>query len=149
MSATTADGSGSATASMLRIQLRPSRLLAGHLFFIHVLAAIALFFTALPVWSRLLIIILLLGNLLQSLRKHYWRDERELICRNGNWKLLDKEGQHDLELAGESYIHPWLTILRFKTCVMPLLPDSADAAQLRELRRTLRFGLESGDFSRR
>lgn len=144
------DSAASAASSTLRITLRPSRRLAGYLFSIHLLAGFALFFTRLPGWGIALLTVVLALNLLRSLRQHYyWNGERELIYQDGNWRLLEGEGHHDLELAGESYIHPWLTILRFRTRVLPILPDSAEPAQLRELRRTLRFGLESVDLSRR
>lgn len=133
----------SASSETLRIALRPSRLLAGYLIAVHGLAGAALFLADLSGWIRLLISATVAFGLVYSLRRHYWRGQKELIYREGSWKLLDDRGAQDLELAGESYIHPWLCILRFKTCVLTLLPDSADSIQLSALRRTLRYGLPS------
>lgn len=149
MPASAADGSAAATSSFLRIHLRPSRILAGYLVSVHALAVVAMFFTSLPTWGGILAAVVLLISLLHSYRRHHWQGERALLYSDGNWKLVDDSGEQDLELAGESYIHPWLTILRFRTLVLPLLPDSASPTQLQALRRILRFGMDSVELSRR
>lgn len=146
---------GSDSFSRIRIILRPSRILIGYLLSIHCIAIAAIWFSALPAWTCLVLSLAVVFSLQRSLAQHRWQGERELIYGAGRWQLVEKGQREDLQLVGESFIHPWITILRFKsprgrtTLALPM--DSADPAQLKQLRRILRFGLESdsADLSRR
>lgn len=148
-------GRGANSFTRLRITLRPSRILAIYLLSIHLAAIAAIWFSAVPFWVGGMLSLALFFSLQRSLASHWWRGERELIYGDGRWRLVDGDESQDLQLVGESFIHPWLTILRFKSdrgrMVLPLPLDGADPAQLKQLRRILRFGLEPGpaDFSRR
>ncbi|MEX1032067.1 MAG: protein YgfX [Cellvibrionaceae bacterium] len=129
----------------LSVQLRPSMQLVVFLVASHLLAALAVWFSALPWWLCLLVDVAVLADLLWSLRQHYRLGRRQLRYVDGRWWLADHRGEESLELIGEYLVTPWLLVLRFKrsagsaTLVLP--PDSAATDDLRRLRVLLRFGL--------
>lgn len=147
-------GSETVTFSAFRITLQPSRILLIYLCGVHGLAAIGVWLSALPALAGIVITPALALSLMHSVKRHRWSGERELIYKEGSWTVVENGEQQALQLAGESFIHPWITILHFKSTsgrmVFTLPFDSAEPKQLKQLRRVLRFGLqaESSDLSR-
>lgn len=113
----------------------------------------SLAFTSLPLWIRVLGAATVLVSLLRvfprvvSLR-HPDAVLRVLWPAGDEWQLFTRGGQ---ELVGtllpESYVRPWLVVLRFKCPRLHrprsvvILPDMLDANVMRRLR--VRLGLNS------
>lgn len=132
----------------LNVRLRPSLALASFIATIHLLAAVAVWFSALSLWICLALNTVVVLSLLASLRQHHQLGYRQLRYDDQQWWLADAAGDKPLELVGEYLLTPWLLVLRFTvqaghriTLVLP--SDSADVDDLRRLRVLLRFGLRS------
>ncbi len=68
---------------------------------------------------------------------------RLVWTRHGHWRLVNAAGVgYTAELRSDSYVHPWLVILNFKTTTartsVILFPDSLHDEDFRRLRVRLR-----------
>jgi hypothetical protein len=129
----------------LTVQLHPSRQLAVFIVAVHLLAAMAVWFSALPWWASLPMTAIVLLHLRHSLQG-FRSAGRELHCQEGRWSLGDRSGEQPLHPLGEWLVTSWLIVLQFKRAdgsrinlVLP--PDSAPPDELRRLRVFLRFSL--------
>jgi hypothetical protein len=134
--------------AQVNLQLRASRLLLIFLCASHLLAAIAVWLSAIPAWLAALISAGVLLHFWQSLQAHCFAQAgRELrYSSEGEWSLLENSVLQPLQPVGEWLVTSWLLVMRFKrqdgrrlSLVLP--PDSADGDELRRLRVLLRFGL--------
>jgi toxin CptA len=132
---------------MREIELKPSRLLGllGLLLAaMLLLALVAIYFAALPDSLRLA-----LGGAVAGLAGWgWWRMPPMASLRLGaDGKLQcqdDTAAWRDLEVLGDSFVSTVLIVLRYRipgqpVRVLTLLPDSADADDLRRLRMSLRW----------
>ncbi|MDP2057024.1 MAG: hypothetical protein Q8K35_04590 [Thiobacillus sp.] len=129
---------------MRKIELKPSRrlglLLAGML----LLAQAAVYLAALPGSLQLT-----LGMAVVGLAVWGWRRalpmESLRIAADGRLQCLDDTAEwRDAEVLGDSFVSTALIVLRYRTAgcpvrILALLPDSADADDLRRLRVSLRW----------
>lgn len=136
----------------LAVSLRPSRLLA-LLLGCACLGAVALvLLLPLPGWGKALALAVMLGSGWHALRRHAWlrapqsilgievnvRGELRCSTPGQDWQLAD--------VLGSSTVTPWLVVLNLRfegrrlARHVVLLPDSADAESLRQLRVWLRWG---------
>lgn len=143
--------SSTAYATPLSLELRSSATLGALVTAAHAGAAVSLAFTSLPLWIRVLGIMTVLASLLRvfprvvSLR-HPDAVHRVLWPAGDEWHLFTRGGR---ELVGtllpESYLRPWLVVLRFKIPLsrtprsVVIVPDMLDANVMRRLR--VRLGL--------
>ncbi len=143
--------SSTAYATPLSLELRSSATLGVLVTAAHAGAAVSLAFTSLPLWIRVLGIMTVLASLLRvfprsvSLR-HPNAVHRVLWPAGDEWHLFTRGGG---ELVGtllpESYLRPWLVVLRFKIPSsrtprsVVIVPDMLDANVMRRLR--VRLGL--------
>jgi len=143
--------SSTAYATPLSLELRSSATLGALVTAAHAGAAVSLAFASLPLWTLVLGTAAVLVSLLQvfpravSLR-HPNAVHRVLWPAGDEWHLFTRGGQ---ELVGtllpESYLRPWLVVLRFKIPrsrmrrSVVILPDMLDANVMRRLR--VRLGL--------
>ncbi|MGQ9425880.1 protein YgfX [Gilvimarinus sp. F26214L] len=133
----------------LSLHLRPSRLLLFFLGLTHLAAAGAVWLSALPYWACLVVDAGILLGLPLSVRPHLWPGSRQLSYQ-GEWRWISDVEAERLELRGEFLVTPWLIVLQFVSAEgrrrpLILLPDSADADDLRRLRVLLRYGLRNMD----
>ncbi|MCW8196452.1 hypothetical protein F6455_16785 [Proteobacteria bacterium 005FR1] len=129
------------------LRLRASRLLTIFLCLTHLLAAIAIWLSAIPAGLAALISAGVLLHLWHSLHAHcFAQAARALRYRDGKWSLLEDEVSQSLLPVGEWLVTSRLLVLQFRrpngrrlSLVLP--PDAAECRELRRLRVLLRFGL--------
>lgn len=129
---------------MHEIELKPSRRLGLLLAGMTGLAWMGLWLAALPLWAQLGS-----GAGVVALALRGWRGVRvpvRLRLRaDGQVQLRGATGEwEDVEVRGDSYVSTALVVLRYRTANMQtnslvLLPDSAEAEDLRRLRVSLRW----------
>ena len=131
------------SAPALQIDLRPSRYLLIFILMNHGGALVLLALTPLALWLKFFLLVLILI----SLRHHYYRLRQG--CNylrwdsSDRWWLRDRTGHEvTMQLLPGSYVHPLMLVLRFsngrRRWNLLLLPDSADASLLRQLRVRLK-----------
>ena len=127
----------------LRIKLQPSRILTTFIITSHVLTFGVLWI--LPVQGSVifLLLLVLLMSTYASLKKYIFERYRihEIIYdSDGDWKLLIGHNEEIfVDLQADSYRHPFLSILNFRTVdnkkySVILLPDNVDRESFRKLR---------------
>ncbi len=130
---------------MREIELKPSRRLGLLLLGMAALALAAIGLAALPAWVRLV-----LGAGVIGLATRGWkiagRRERLRAVADGRLQCSDGQGGwSDIEVQGDSLVSPALVVLRYRTAAdrrvrsLALLPDSAEADDLRRIRVSLRW----------
>ena len=129
---------------MREIELKPSRRLGLLLPGMAALALVAVYLAALPGAVRLA-----LGMAVAVLGVWGWRrvmrPARLRIAADGRLQCLDDTAEwRDAEVLGDSFVSTGLIVLRYRTSdgpvrVLTLLPDCADADDLRRLRVSLRW----------
>lgn len=129
---------------MREIELKPSRLLGVLLAVTAGLALLALMRVALPDaarWGLATTVVALAGW-------GAWRSRPRTRLRrlaDGRLQVPDQAGDwRDVEVLGDSFVSPLLIVLRYRigggrARSLVLLPDSADTADLRRLRVSLRW----------
>lgn len=129
---------------MREIELKPSRLLGVLLAGMAVLGMAALARATLPEALRPV----LAGTILLLAGWGAWRSRPRVHLRrlaDGRLQVPDAAGDWcDAEVLGDSFVSPLLIVLRYRVGrsrarSLVLLPDSADAADLRWLRVSLRW----------
>ena len=132
-------------AAVVKLVLKPSRLLAGFLLVIHLLALVANFLLYWPWWAQLGFFGLLLFSVIACWRWWQWLSSCQMI-RYGSkgWRLDTNSGRHVLQLK-RATVWSWCVFLSFtdiatgKTLKLPLLIDCTDnLGSLRQLRVLLR-----------
>lgn len=145
-------------ASPLRFNISASNQLISLLFLLHFISLILLFFLPLPIFFLIVsgIFFIVSGiytikfhglkNLPTSIVSVVWADDAE-------WLLFDKRGKKTrANLDGNSFIHPWCTVLVFKqkkhffSKNLILISDNIDKDDFRRLRVRLKitnFSVES------
>lgn len=127
----------------LVVQLQPSRQLAALLLVLHSVCALALLGAALPWFVLGTGWLILSGSLIYNLKKYAWLSLPDSIVAL-HWSadslrlaLRDETVLHG-DVAGDTTVWNHLIVLRVrlsaKTVSLPLLPDSASADALRQLR---------------
>lgn len=130
---------------MREIELKPSRLLGLLLLVMAALALAAIRLAVLPVAVQLA-----LGAVVTGLSAWGWRQARCTealrMTTDGRLQCRDEQqgGWADVEIMGDSLVSPALIVLRYRASgkrvrSLTLLPDSADADDLRRLRVSLRW----------
>jgi toxin CptA len=125
--------------------LRPSWILTGVLGVAHTGAVLCLIPLALPWAMKVLAGLLVLANLVYTVGYHGWRCTPNapvavILTPEGGWQVVTWRGeQWDGMLLPDSYLHPWLTVLRFRPpgrlpISVILVPDGVDPAAFRRLR---------------
>ena len=132
---------------VLRVDVRPSRLLLIGSSSGHVLAGVAVVVAGIPLWLKIGWIVGIAVALVGFLRRYGDREGPGFIAGiellDGRWRLETGDGRiHRGQLTG-GYAHPQLLILNFRLesgrrRALMLLPDAADPDALRELRVWLR-----------
>jgi len=110
---------------------------------IHGLAVCLLIVSAIPLWVKILTIILVLVGGANACLIWYRQPVKRLIWINGNWQLCHADQQVDVVLQ-HFFRLGRLLLLRFRGpkrryCVL-VLPDSTSPANLRKIHVTLQLG---------
>jgi toxin CptA len=136
--------SSAGSAPPLRLELRPSRGLAGFLLATHVGAAAAVLASGLPSWAAAAGGIALAASLLHHLRRYALLTAPgavvALLARSdGAWDLRLRSGAtHTAEPLPGPLVHPHLVVLRLagpsRTRVVPIAGDMLDRDAHRRLR---------------
>ena len=130
---------------MREIELKPSRWLGLLLLGMAALALAAIALAALPATIRLVLAVGVIG-----LVAWRWRRARSAcdLRIKGDGRLQCRDGQgewRDIEVLGDTLVSTALVVLRYRIAAsdgvrsLVLLPDSADADDLRRLRVSLRW----------
>ncbi|MHB1083647.1 MAG: protein YgfX [Thiobacillus sp.] len=129
---------------MREIEPKPSRLLGLLLLGMALLVLVAIYLAALPGAIQLG-----LGGVVTGLSAWSWRQACSLdtlrVTPGGQLRCPDEVGEwHDVEVLGDSLASPGLIVLRYRSPAkrvrtLVLLPDSAEADDLRRLRVLLRW----------
>jgi toxin CptA len=139
----------------LRIDLKPSRRLAGLLIAAYLLAAATVLALPGPVWARLAAIGAIAFGLVPPLRRHALLIAPTScvaldVHQDGTAKCLQRSGSMvDGQVLGDTFVNPLLTVVRLRRAEdgrrdsIVLLPDSAQADALRALRVWLRFKVQA------
>ena len=148
-------GSFQKSAGRLVLEPRASRGLALFILTVHGAAAAAVW-TAVPAWwARLPCILVIMAACVRAYTRHATLSHPRAVTRvvrpeRGPWRLVTRGGGvRRVDLAGDSYVHPWLVILNFdlhpkgRTAVV-LFPDSLPGDDLRRLRVHLRIAGPEG-----
>lgn len=147
-------------ASPLRLEIKNSRWLIAAVSLMHFGALVMLLVSVLPALLNILLIIMVFFSWLAFVsvnsQKLFFQPYRNLFPplknavwkHDGLWELEVADGtQLQAELSGNSFIHPWLTIVNLKLIQQPwyrrhrsliFLPDNTDAESFRRLRVRLR-----------
>lgn len=134
----------------IRIYYRPPGSLYVFLSFIHFISMLYLFFTALPLWSRELLALIIICSYVGYLRNYVRRRRRrvELILQPDNeWRLVDlNRSDHDsckMTLIHGAFVHPLLVIVKLRGpsgyYTFLLTRENTDADSLRRLRVRLLY----------
>jgi len=127
----------------LRINLKPSRLLSTFIISTHILTLGVLWLSPLQFAINSLLTLVLIISAFLSLKRHVFENHRiqEIIHDSDrDWQLIIGDGKEVYaELQANSYRHPFISILNFKTedkerYSAILLPDNVDRESFRRLR---------------
>ena len=143
--------SSHASAPPIDLELRPSRRLALVLFGLHALGLISAASVRMPPIALAAIAATVLTSFIVSFRRHALLVGAAAVRRAvwtslGRWTITDGTGAAlEAELLPEPTVGQLLVVLRFRGAdgrrrALLLLPESADADQLRRLRARLRLG---------
>ena len=136
---------------MLKISIRPSRLLAAILILAHVAAIALLLIAGLPQWMELVALPLLAAQAITVVwRQALLRGEGAAtaleVTSDHKLNIKTRAGDwHEYDVLGSTYVTPFLTILILRepdknlTRKMVLMPDSVHAQDFRKLRVWLRW----------
>ena len=130
----------------------PSRILRVWLILVHVVAITILPFISLPVWPRLIILLLILFSLWRAIRMHITLGYPDSVCavqwREARSCQLRLSSGRDIEarLMPQVFMLPWLVIMHFKSDRrrlhhLVLLPDMLEPEVFRRLRVRLMIEL--------
>lgn len=115
---------------------------------IHVMAALVCAQVPIPLFSRLVLLLAVIGSLVCNGVLYRRRTPRRLSWSlEQGWRITSRDGQElEVELLPELYLGAWLVIVRFrdntkKTHTVMLAQDSARLDGLRRLRVLLRYGV--------
>ena len=137
---------------MLRVILKPSRLLAAALVAAHTAAAATLIPLALPVWAKASIVLLIATSLAHGLWRHAWlRGDASVIAielmEDDRAAFETGDGvRHEAGVLGTTYVTSKLCVvnLRVAGCLFArhavVVADNLDAESFRQLRVRLRWG---------
>jgi len=129
---------------MREFELKPSRRLGLLLLGMAALALAAIGVAALPDEARLALGAAVIGLVALGWRRARFR-EVVRVAADGQLQCLDEQGEwREAEILGDSFVSTALIVLRYRMTGQPvrtltLLPDSADADDLRRLRVSLRW----------
>ncbi len=107
-------------ASPLQLELYSSRLLFIALVFSHLLAIVALYFVALPLIALLALAMFALFSAVRAIVLHALRKSANAVVKlvwddNDCWYIVRRSGiKQQVQLQRDSFVSPWLTVLRFK-----------------------------------
>lgn len=136
----------------LRLEPRRSRRLLSAILTAHVVGLIVVFFAGIPGLLRLVLGLCVVASALIAVRGHLGGLSVRLAVweADGDWSLTRADGLRAAAwLLPESYVSPWLVILRFRgrgvgwRPVLVLLSDSLDPDTFRRLRVRLRLNRTS------
>src|SRR5688500_16593517 len=123
--------------SALRLQLKPSALLAALMSLLHGAALFLAVLLPLPAWSRILIVLSVLGSAIHALGKALLKTPTSPSVLShdvsGQWLLVLRNGEELPAQLVHSFAHPWLVTLCFRyggwrrNC-FALLPDALSEA---------------------
>ena len=144
-------------AAPLQLELHASKILFTVLLFLHTLAIVALMILPFSIWLRLLlsVVIALIGMYLIAV--HAMRSADKSINKivwdaNDGWLISSRIAENSkMILLGDSFIHPLLTVLRFKqqkknfATNVVLLKDNIDENEFRRLRVRLKLSRNSAE----
>lgn len=136
---------------MLRIQLKPSKLLASWIIVWPLFVGSIIWFSAMP-----LFFVIFLDLAIAVYAVKLWLDHFKLfgcptlIYRDEEWCWLQGSSEQTLFLKNEFYLSAWLIVLRFrcergKDKNLVILLDSTSKDELRQLRVCLRHGLAGAE----
>lgn len=129
---------------MREIELKPSRLLGLLLLGMAALALAAIRLAALPGAIQLTLGAAVIGLCVWGWRRTRFTEALRLAA-DGRLQCLDEQGAwREVEVLGDSFVSTVVIVLRYRTAgrrvrTLTLLPDSADADDLRRLRVSLRW----------
>ena len=146
---------------MLRISLRPSRLILSILLLAHGAAITTVLMVELPRWLQVIAIALLFAQCLVVVRRQAFlmgAEAATAIEVTSDHRLnveTRSSGWCEYDVLGSTYVTPYLTVLNLRrpgnrmAKHVPLLPDSLNADDFRKLRVWLRWKEDSAKSSRR
>jgi len=146
-------------AAPLQIEVRSSRLLLMLFSCLHLVSFLLLFLMPLPIELTLFCVIFIVISGIYVVVFHALKHSSASIVglvwdRNDDWLVLDKSGkQWEVVLDGNSFVHPWFSILNFKqenkwlSQSVMLLSDNVDKNDYRRLRVRLRVTRNNPDSS--
>ena len=129
---------------MREFELKPSRRLGLFVLGMTALALAAIGAAALPVGVRLALGVAVVVLAVQGWRRARFREVLRLAV-DGQLQCQDGQGEwREVEVLGDSFVATGLIVLRYREAgrrvrTLTLLPDSADADDLRRLRVSLRW----------
>ena len=136
---------------MLRINLRPSWLLAGILTLAHGAAIALVILVSVPLWAKIVAAVVLLVHLTIVLRQYALQLAAGAavaieISSDNHFSIQTRSSEwHEYEVLGSTYVMPYLTVLNLRQSDsraitrIALLPDSLHAEDFRRLRVWLRW----------
>lgn len=131
----------------LILEIRPSRLIAILVLTMHVITALVCAQLPVSLFSRLVLLLAVIGSLMCNGVLYRKRTPRRLFwSQEQGWRITTRDGRElEVELLPDHYLGAWLVIVRFrdqdrKTQTVMLAQDSARPDGLRRLRVMLRFG---------
>lgn len=129
---------------MREIEAKPSRLLGLLLLGMASLSLVAVYLAAIPGVIQLLAGLAVIGLSVWSWRRACWTEVLRMTT-DGMLQCRDEQGEwREVRVLGDSLVSPALIVLRYRfekqrVRTQVLLPDSADAGELRRLRVSLRW----------
>lgn len=135
-------------AAPLRLEPRRSRRLLSMILAAHTGGLAVAFLANIPGLLRLALGLWVVPSAFIAVRRHLGgRSVRQAIWEvDGGWSLIRADGLRvTAQLLPETYLSPWLVVLRFRGCgvswrpVLVLLPDSLDSETFRRLRVRMRL----------
>ena len=136
---------------MLKINLRPSRILVAILVFAHAAAIAMVVLAGLPLWLALVAIAALVASLVYDVWQTALLRAQDAvraleITADDKFSIQTRRGERlECEVLGSTYVTFFLTILNLKALNSGgnkravILPDSLDAEDFRKLRVWLRW----------
>lgn len=129
----------------LRLELKPSRLLASYLLLSHLAVWACVLASPLPTAVLLAVTVVLLGSAVYQLHSLLRRSgpysTQALACREGQWYLLTDKGERAATLR-RSWVLPLAVGMELQASHqvrLLILPDSCEQDGFRRLRQMLRF----------
>lgn len=130
----------------------PSRSLRVWLIVVHIVAIMIIPFMSLPVWTGLIVLLLMLFSLWRAIRVHITLGHPDSVCavqwREARSCQLRLSSGRDIEarLMPQVFMLPWLVIMHFKSDRgrlhhLVLLPDMLEPEVFRRLRVRLMIEL--------